>query len=270
MPRPSTPPASGAPPLAIVTGASAGIGRELARLAAADGYRTLLVARREERLAALAAELEETTGLAARAVAADLTLESGLDAVADAAGDDAVEVLVNNAGFATWGPVVETDEEALADMIALNVTALTRLTRRFLPAMRGRGAGYILNVASTAAFLPGPDMSAYYASKAYVLSFSEALAVELRGSGLAVTCLCPGPTRTEFHQVAGMEDAPLMERLWFMSADRVAAAGWRGLDRGRALVIPGVLNTLTAWLPRILPRAVVPRIVGFVQSARRA
>lgn len=268
MPRP----AAGAdpPPFAIVTGASAGIGRELARLAAADGYRTLLVARRGERLAELAAELEEATGLEARVVAADLTLESGLDAVVDDLGGDPVEVLVNNAGFATWGPVADTDEEALADMISLNVTALTRLTRRLLPALRGDGRGHVLNVASTAAFLPGPDMSVYYASKAYVLSFSEALGQELRGSGVSVTCLCPGPTRTEFHEVAGMGDSPLMERLWFMSADRVAAAGWRGMSRGRSLVIPGVLNTLTAWLPRLLPRAVVPRIVGFVQSARRA
>ena len=270
MPRPARPSASGAPPLAVVTGASSGIGRELARLAAADGYRTLLVARRQERLAELAAELREATGLEARVAAADLTREAGLDAVAEAVGGDAIEVLVNNAGFATWGPVEDTTEEALADVIALNIAALTRLTRRFLPSMRSHGRGFVLNVASTGAFLPGPDLAAYYASKAYVLSFSEALGEELRGSGVVVTCLCPGPTRTEFHEVAGMGDAPFMDRLWFMSAGRAAAAGWSGLTRGRPLVIPGVINRLTAWAPRLLPRLLVPRIVGAVQSARRS
>ena len=266
MPRPAA--GAGPPPFAIVTGASAGIGRELARLAATDGYRTLLVARREERLAELAAELADTTGLESRVAPADLTTEAGLDAVDDALADDAVEVLVNNAGFATWGPVLETDEAELADLIALNVSALSALARRHLPAMRSRGTGYLLNLASTGAFLPGPNLAAYYASKAYVLSFSEALGEELRGTGVAVSCLCPGPTRTEFHEVAGMGDAPFLDRLWFMSAERVAAAGWRGLSRGRPVVIPGVLNRLTAWLPRFLPRAAVTRIVGRVQSAR--
>jgi len=269
VPRPTSPATSDASPLAVVTGASAGIGRELARLAAADGYRTLLVARRAERLAELAAELRTATGLEARAVAADLTAEAGLDTLAEAVADDPVELLVNNAGFATWGPVADTDEERLTDLIALNVTTLTRLTRRFLPAMRRRGRGYILQVASTAGFLPGPDMAAYYASKAYVLSFSEALAEELRGSGVRVTCLCPGPTRTEFHEVAGMGESSLMDRLWFMDAGRVARAGWRGLDRKRAVVVPGLVNKLTTWTPRLLPRALVPRIVGYVQSARR-
>lgn len=265
MPRPRTA-GPGPPPFAIVTGASAGIGLALARLAAADGYRTLLVARREGRLAELAAELAERTGLESRVVAADLTTGAGLDAVDEALAGDPAEVLVNNAGFATWGPVLETDEGALADQIALNVRALTALARRHVPAMRRRGTGYLLNVASTGAFLPGPNLAAYYASKAYVLSFSEALGEELRGSGVAVTCLCPGPTRTEFHDVAGMGDSRFVNLLWFMSAERVAAAGWRGLSRGRPIVIPGLLNRLTAWLPRFLPRAAVTRIVGRAQS----
>lgn len=261
--------AAGAPrALAVITGASAGIGRDLATLAAADGYDPVLVARRGDRLRALAAELESSHGASPRVVAADLTTAAGLDAVSAATAGAPVEVLVNNAGFGTWAPVAETDEAELADLVALNIDALTRLTRRYLPAMRARGTGYVLNVASVSAFLPGPGMAPYYASKAYVLSFSEALAVELDGSGIRVSCLCPGPTRTEFHDVAGMSGSRPAGLLRFMPSAEVARAGWRGMKRGSAVVVPGILNKITAALPRFLPRSAVARLVGRAQRRR--
>lgn len=258
------------PPFAIITGASAGIGRELARLAAADGYRTALVARRRERLEELCGELEAAYGLESRPLAVDLSTPEGPAAVMGGVEGERVEMLINNAGFATYGPFVDAALEETMDLIAVNMAALTELTRRCIPPMVGRGAGFVMNVASTAAFMPGPDMAAYYASKAYVLSLSEALVEELRGSGVRVTALCPGPTRTEFHDVAGMRDSPLVRRLSFRSASRVAERGYAGLKRGRTRVVPGPINLVTTLLPRFLPRALVPRIVAWVQSARGA
>ncbi|MDX1576887.1 MAG: SDR family oxidoreductase [Gemmatimonadota bacterium] len=255
-------------PLAIVTGASAGIGVELARLAAADGYRPLLVARRRERLEGVARELDAAHGCGARVAAVDLTDRDGPGRVLEAAGSEPIAMLVNNAGFATFGPFAETEIERTTDLIDLNVTALTRLTHLVLGPMIEADAGYIMNVASTAAFMPGPGMATYYASKAYVLHFTEALAHELRGTGIRVSACCPGPTRTEFHDVADMTDSPLLDRLSWMSAEEVAERGYRGLLAGRPVVVTGGLNKLTTWAPRWLPRRWVTRLVGRIQMTR--
>jgi len=180
-----------------------------------------------------------------------------------------VDVLVNNAGFGAAGAFADTDFETAQRMIAVNVSALTGLTRLFVPGMIARARGRVLNVASTAGFVPGPLMAVYYATKAYVISFSEALAEELRGSGVHVTVACPGPTRTEFQSVAGMQTARLFRLPGVMDAPAVARAAYRGLVRGQRMVVPGPLNRLTAFVPRLTPRALVPRVVRLLQQSLR-
>ena len=260
-----------ATPTAIVTGASAGIGWHLARLLAADGYGLVLVARRRERLERLAEELAAEFGAEARVVARDLSRPAAAEALLEELGPDAarVEVLVNNAGFGTLGPFAETPLAHTDAMLELNVGALIRLTRLLLPFMLERGRGRILNVASTAGFQPGPLMSAYYASKAYVLNFSIGLGEELRGTGVSVTCLCPGPTRTEFQQVAEIEDSRLMTFQPVMGAEAVARAGHRGLMRGRSLVVPGLWNRLVQLNSRLWPRSWNARLVKAIHAPRR-
>ena len=255
-------------PLAIVTGASAGIGVELARLAAADGYRPLLVARRRDRLEELARELDATHECGTRIAAVDLATRQGADEVLEAADDDRVGMLINNAGFGTFGPFAQIPIERTTELLDLNVTALTRLTQLCLGGMMERREGFVMNVASTAGFMPGPGMAAYYASKAYVLSLSEALASELKGSGVVVSALCPGPTRTEFQGAAGMEGSTLLARLRFMSASDVARIGYRGLKAGKPVVVTGLGNKATTWLPRLLPRRLTTAIVGAIQYTK--
>jgi len=248
---------------ALVTGASGGIGLELAREAAADGYDLVLVARSREPLEALAEELRGKHGAAARVIAKDLAdpaAPAEIVAELERAGAR-VDVLVNNAGFGTWGRFAELDPEVELAMLRVNVVALVQLTRLFLPAMVSRGAGRVLNVASTAGFAPGPLMAVYYASKAFVLSFSEALGAELAGSGVTVTALCPGPTRTGFQAAAKMEGARLVSGLAPMhDAAWVARAGWRGAMRGTRVVVPGLLNKLSVHAPRFGPRRLVAAI----------
>jgi uncharacterized protein len=256
---------------ALVTGASSGIGRELARAFAAGGYDLILVARSGAKLEELAGELRGRHGVAARALAADLARPGSPDEIFDeleTAGTE-VDVLVNNAGFATFGPFAETDLATELNELQLNVVALTHLTKRFLPGMLARRRGGVLNVASTAAFQPGPLMAVYYATKAYVLSFSEALAEEMRGSGVAVTVLCPGPTATGFQARADMETSGLFNGpLKVMDAATVARAGYDGFRAGRRIVVPGMRNKLVAQSIRITPRALVTRIVRGMQAKR--
>ncbi len=175
---------------------------------------------------------------------------------------------MNNAGFGTWGRFAGVPLERTTELLRVNVEAPTRLSRLFLDGMLARGRGFILNVASTAAFQPGPGMAAYYASKAYLLSLSEALRQELKGTGVGVTALCPGPTHSEFHDVAEMRDSRLVQRLWFMGADEVARLGYKGMLAGRGVVIPGLTNRALAALPRFVPRAAVPPIVAAIQAPR--
>jgi short-subunit dehydrogenase len=255
---------------ALVTGASSGIGRDLARLFAADGYDLILVARRTDRLDELGAALAERHGVRYRTLATDLadpTAPARIVAQLDATW--APDILVNNAGFGYLGAVADTPVAETERMIAVNVGALTTLTRLVLPGLLARRRGRILNVASTAGFVPGPLMAVYYATKAYVISFSEALAEEVRGSGVSVTVLCPGPTRTEFQAVAHMETTRLFHMPGVMDAEAVALAGYRGLMRGRRMVVPGVLNRLTAMVPRLAPRGLVPRVVRLFQEKLR-
>jgi short-subunit dehydrogenase len=249
-------------PVALVTGASAGIGRELASILAREGHDLVLVARREPELTALAAELKERHGADSRVVTADLSKARAAAGILKELGPDAViDVLVNNAGFGGPGSFHERSADDDLRMLAVNVTALTDLTKRVLPGMVSRRRGRVLNVASTAAFQPGPFMAVYYASKAYVLSLSEALAEELRGTGVTVTCLCPGVTKTEFQQVAGVEDLTLNVGPLAMSAQAVAEAAYAGMAKGKRLVVPGVHNKIGAQSVRVSPRGVVLRLV---------
>jgi len=255
-------------PTAVVTGASGGIGFEFSKLLARDGHDLLLVARDRARLDQVAEEIRNASAVSVHVLPADLAAPSAPDAVFAALRDAglAVDVLVNNAGFASYGPFAETDLAHELSLIRVNVEALTHLTKLALPGMIERRSGKILNVASTAAFLPGPLMAVYYASKAYVLSFSEALAEELRGSGVTVTALCPGPTATGFQRRAGMEASKIVSGRRLPGAADVAAAGYRGLTRGDRIVIPGLNNRLTILAPRALPRALLTRLVRRAQE----
>ena len=252
---------------ALVTGASGGIGYELARLFARDGYDLVVVARGEEKLAQLARDFGERFGVSVKVVAQDLAEPAAPGEVFAELQREAlpIDVLVNNAGYATYGLFWEIDLRTELQMIQVNVAALTHLTKLFLPGMLERGGGKILNLASTAAFQPGPLMAAYYATKAYILSLSEALANELRGTGVTVTALCPGPTRSGFQERAGMEGSRLV-RGEIMDARTVALAGYRGLMRNKTVVIPGWGNQLLALAPRLTPRDLVTRFVRRAQE----
>jgi len=245
-----------------VTGASSGIGWELAKLFAADGSALVLVARRKEKLEELAGELTRI-GVTVRVVAEDLAQAAAPSRIFKSLCADgvAIDVLVNNAGFGARGDFADLTLDRQQEMIDVNVSALTKLARLFLPGMVERRRGGILNVASTAGFQPGPHMAVYYATKAYVLSFSESLAEEVRGAGVRVTCLAPGPTRTGFVAEAGMEGTRLF-RLGAMSAAAVARAGHRAFRAGRTLVVPGLTNKIAAASVRFSPRPLVRKLVG--------
>jgi short-subunit dehydrogenase len=246
----------------LITGASSGIGRELAKCFAEEGCQLILVARSEGPLKALAADLRQSHQIEAHVFPADLSLPETpicLFANLEAKGLQ-VDVLVNNAGFGAQGPFAELSLERQLKMIQVNVTALTHLTRLFLPGMIERRRGGIINVASTAAFQPGPLMAVYYATKAFVLSFSEAIAEELRESDLTVTALCPGPTHTNFFVAAGMRNSRLL-RMKSMSAEAVARIGHRAFRQGRHVSITGLRNQLAAFSVRLAPRSLVRKIV---------
>lgn len=252
---------------ALVTGASSGIGLELARLLAGDGYDLVLVARRRDRLEELGRGLEKEHGIRYRTIEADLAEPGAAEQVSHQLEDpSAVDILVNNAGVGALGPFAKMDIDAERRMIRLNIAALTDLTRLVLAGMLSRRRGRILNVASTAGFAPGPFMAVYYASKAYVISFSEALREELRGSGVTVTVLCPGPTRTEFQEVAHIESVRLFRMPGVMDAAPVARAGYRGLMRGKGLVVPGLMNQILPLAIRVSPRWMVARASRFLQD----
>src|SRR6185436_6905763 len=204
--------------LALVTGASSGIGADLARELAQGGHDLVLVARGEDKLKALAAELEKAHSIRARVISADLAQPDAAVQLVKQLGGTPIDVLINNAGYALYGRFAETDAADELRMIQVNIVALTQLAKLLLPGMLARKKGRILNVASTAAFQPGPLMAVYYATKAYVLSFSEALANELQGTGVGVTALCPGPTRTGFQKRAEIERTHLVTGNLIMSA----------------------------------------------------
>jgi len=257
-------------PLAVVTGASAGLGLDMARLLARRGYDVVLAARSVDRLESVRDEIESEIGTTAYVAAHDLSSEAGVDRLLQevASLDRPVDFLANNAGLGVHGPYLETDPASEAAMIQVNVVSLVRLTRALLPAMVDRGSGRVLQVASTAGFMPGPVMATYYATKAFVLSYSDALAEELRGTGVTVTCLCPGPTRTGFQARAGAQNAGSFKGA-AMESEPVARAGIEGALSGRRRVVPGVINKLSTWAPRFLPRDVLTALVGRIQRSRR-
>jgi short-subunit dehydrogenase len=245
-------------PWALITGASAGIGSELARIFAADKSNLILVARNEARLSQLAAELRVKNDIQAKVLAKDLSSATAPQEIFDALRDTPVSVLVNNAGIGWHGAFAETELQRSLDIMRLNMDALVRLTHLFVQPMLARRAGKILNVASTAAFQPGPMVNVYYASKAFVHSFSYALAEELRDTGVTVTTLCPGTTQTEFFERGNFSHirAPFM-----MDARTVAQAGYRALMRGKRIVIPGVTNKIASAFAKRLPVALTTTIV---------
>jgi short-subunit dehydrogenase len=247
--------------VALVTGASAGLGAEFARQLSKRGYRLVLAARRKGRIEELARELGK-----ARAVAIDLSKkDSAARLLADIdANGETVDMLVNNAGFGLIGRFAELDAKRERQMIDLNVGTLTDLCRAVAPQMITRKSGSILNVASTAAFQPGPKMAVYFATKAFVLSLTEALHEELKPHGVKVSCLCPGPTRTEFGEVAGFGGNGMFDRV-AMDAPEVVKAGLDGLENNKAVVIPGIINKAGALSGRFAPRSVVRKIAGAIK-----
>ena len=254
---------------ALITGASSGIGLELARLFARDGHDLVLVARSEDRLRQLAEELRPQGAGSVLVLAADLAQPGAAAAVEERLRAESVEVtvLVNNAGFGAYGFFHEGDLQADLQMIQVNVVALTELTRRLVAGMVARRRGRVLNVASTAAFQPGPLMAVYYATKAYVLSFSEALHGELAPKGVRVTAICPGPVPTEFQGRAGVRPG-LDSKVLGVSAADVARAGFDGLMAGRRLVLPGLGMKVIPFLLRFVPRGVVLGLVSRIQRGR--
>src|SRR5215813_6982885 len=251
---------------ALITGASSGIGLDLARLMARD-FDLVLSARNQPTLEQIARELQQQHGNLVHVIPADLARPEAPEEIFSEIKRRGlrVDVLVNNAGFGSYGAFAETDLSTELQMIQVNITAMTHLTKLALPGMRERKRGRIMNVASIAGFLPGPLMAVYYATKAYVVSFSEAIANELKGSGITVTCLCPGPTATEFAARAAMEKSRLF-MLGRMRSQDVARAGYRGMLRGKRLVIPGLMNKLVMQSVRFTPRKMVTAIAGSLNA----
>ena len=257
-------------PTALITGASGGIGLELAKLFARDGYNLALVARSHDRLKAIAEELERAHGIQVKYCTKDLAVTSTPDEIFQSIKSEMldIDVLVNNAGFGWRGEFARMELTEALEMIQVNITALTHLTRLLLPEMVRRGQGRILNVASTAAFQPGPLMATYYASKAYVVSFSMALAEELAGSGVTVTAFCPGPTATGFGARAGFPSGKGFLSAISMDAATVARDGYRGMKKGKRLVVSGTMNWFGTQLVRFLPRVLPGKLVKQYQKNR--
>ena len=259
-------------PVALITGASSGIGVELAREAAKDGHDLILVARRLEPMQALAAELK-AAGAEIAVISADLGKPGGAAALMETveARGLAIDMLINNAGLGDTGRFDQEDQERISSMLQVNIVALTELTRLVLPKMVAKGRGKIMLVASTAAFQPGPGMAVYYASKSYVLSFGRAIGYELHGTGVTVTTLCPGPTESEFVKVANMENVALFDGpVPIMSAADVARQGYQAMKAGRSEIITGLLNNIMAFSTRFIPTAVMLMIAGRLNKSSEA
>lgn len=259
---------------ALVTGASSGIGAEIARDLARRGHGVTLVARREDTLQELADELATAHAVRTEVVAADLAEPGSRADVVDAVADRGliVDVLVNNAGLSTSGPVHRNDVDAELRMVRVDVEAVVELCSRVLPGMVERGRGAVLNVASVGSFQPLPGQAGYGASKAFVLSYTQGIQGELKGTGVTITALCPGPVRTEFGETAGLDQAEseaALPRFMWVEADEVARAGVAGLDRGRSVVIPGPANAVAAQAGRLVPRSLLVPIMARQHPALR-
>jgi short-subunit dehydrogenase len=254
---------------ALITGASSGIGYELAQLFATDGYDLVLVAKNEPQLFRIADELATTFEVSVTPLGQDLTEAQAVDQIFARLQQDAitVDVLVNNAGIGIHGAFAQIDLAKELELVQVNIVAITALTKVFLQEMLKRGQGKILNVASTAAFESGPFVAVYFATKAYVLSFSEALAEELRGTGITVTTLCPGPTHTNFLKQAGVQKIEVLRHVT-MRPSRVAMLGYRGLMAGKLRVVPGLVNELFLLAVKFAPRRWSTWFVGVLQRTR--
>jgi len=244
---------------ALVTGASSGIGYEISKLLAEQGHDLVLVARRQDRLQQLADYLERDYKVQVKVIAADLTRLDQIDQLYATLEQEniPVDILINNAGLGNWGPFTATEFDSDQEQIQLNVMALTYLCKLFARDMVKRGLGKILNIGSIAGFTPGPYMAVYYATKAYVISFSEALRAELKGSGVSVTVSCPGITESEFHQQAGTTTSLFVKLLPAMNSAQVARASLAAMHKRKVMVVPGTMNLITSWLPRFTPRVVL-------------
>ena len=255
---------------ALITGASSGIGYELAKLFASDGHDLVLVARREEKLNRLAAELEEKYRVKAHAMPCDLSLPRSVQEIYERTGENDLRIgfLVNNAGFAVYGSFSETSWEDEQRIMHLHMDATAQLIKLFLPGMLKSGFGRILNVGSTGSFVPGPYVAVYCAAKSFILSLSEALAQELKGSGVTVTALCPGGTKTEFESNAVRQKAKTGEA-WGMKTAKVARIAYRGMMKGKRVVVPGLHNRLGVFSIRLLPRGMVSALTKRMMSANK-
>lgn len=252
---------------ALITGASDGIGRELARTMAREGWRLILVARRQDRLEALAAELAPA---AVRVIRCDLAVEDAARTLVDTLGEESegIDALVNNAGLGNHDLFWESNPQILRSMLRVNIEALTELTRLLLPGMVARGSGFVVNIASVASFQPGPLMAVYYATKSYVLSFTEALAVELKSTGVYTTAVCPGPTQSGFQSVAGTDKAPGMSGSRIPDSSEVAEFAYRMMLRRKTVAVHGAAFRVLIFIERFLPRSLVARLVGRFQAVR--
>lgn len=245
----------------LITGASSGIGYELAKVFARNKYNLVLIARNKERLEKISAELNHTYTITSTVLPVDLSKPGSAESIVKELNRKsiAVDILVNNAGIGIYGRFTETEIEKELEIINVNIIALTVLTKLLLPQIMKSGHGKILNVASTSAFVPGPYLSIYHASKAYVLSFSEALAEELRDSGIQLTILCPGATKTEWHKRAQMKNMAIVNAR-AIDADRVAEAGFKALMQGKRIIITGIINRIAIFLFRFIPRGFLTRM----------
>jgi len=247
----------------LITGASGGIGHDLAILAAADDKNLVLVARSADKLDQLAKTIRKNNKSEVITIALDLSEEAGVNKLISeiTLKDIKIDTLINNAGFADYGDFAKADLAKNLEMIRLNISTLTQLSHFALQGMLKTGGGRILNVASTASFMPGPGMAVYYASKAYVLSFSEALTRELKGTGVSVTTLCPGPTDTNFASVAGLGKSLMHRMIPPATSMQVAKAGYKAMMKGKAIEIPGLVNKLSTMAPRFSPRGMIRNMI---------
>jgi hypothetical protein len=249
----------------LITGASEGIGYELVKLSAKDGYNCVLVARNKQKMDQIATEVEKSFGITTRVITKDLSLPESAREIFDElnAANVHVDVLINNAGLGICGDFAQSDMDMNMHLIQVNLVTLTKLTWLFLPGMLKRKSGKIMNVGSIASFAPSPNFALYNASKAYVLFFSEALREELKGTGVSVTCLCPGATKTNWQARAGAENIRL-NKVRMVDAKTVAEVGYKGLMKGKRLVVPGIDNKITLLSTKIAPRTVVLKVARFL------
>lgn len=251
----------------LITGASSGIGMGLAKLFAADGSDLVLVARREDRLNELAEKLKSEHGIEVHVLPKDLSKKTSPKEIFNHLKKEKIEidVLVNNAGFGSRGTVSELDTDLQVDMVQVNAAALTHLTSLFLPGIIERGQGGILNVGSLAGFQPGPNLAVYFATKAYVLSFTEALAEEISNPNIKVSCFAPGPVKTEFGEKSDLEDS-LLFKVSLMDLEPAVKAGYEGFRKGKTIVIPGLKQQIVPFLNRFTPRLIVRKIAKKLNS----